>query len=278
MYTVVYRKFATKVADISTNLDWLFHNEKRTVFLHAKFRHAGNQMKRLLLAICASWVLATPSYAEGSPVVVELYTSQGCSACPPADEMMATLSERDDVIALSLHVDYWDYIGWKDEFADPQHAQRQRAYAQVAGRRSIYTPEMIVNGFSDIVGAKPMELAMAIAKHKQQAAQVEISLSLLASNRILIDARTLQPGLGNMDVVMVRYQAARTARITRGENAGHTIEYVNVAQDWQTIGRWDGQTPLALEIDVPGEHPVVVLLQGQDHGPIHAAARMVAVN
>ncbi len=240
--------------------------------------HAGNQMKRLLLAICASWVLAAPSQADDAPVVVELFTSQGCSACPPADEMMAMLAERDDVIALSLHVDYWDYIGWKDEFADPGHADRQRAYAQVAGRRSIYTPEMIVNGASDIVGAKPMELAMAIQKHKEQAAWVDVALSVRAKGRILIDAHALKSGIGSMDVVLVRYQPARTARITRGENAGRTIKYVNVAQDWQTVAQWDGKAPFALEVDLLGEHPVVVIVQSTNHGPIRGAAEIAALN
>ena len=86
--------------------------------------------------------VALPVAAEQRPVVVELYTSQGCSSCPPADVMFNELAERDDVIVIALHVDYWDYIGWKDEFGDPAHADRQRAYANTAGRRSIYTPEM----------------------------------------------------------------------------------------------------------------------------------------
>ena len=89
---------------------------------------------------------SSAAMAQQQPVVVELYTSQGCSSCPPADAMFAELKDRKDVIAIALHVDYWDYIGWKDEFGHPAHADRQRAYAAKAGRRSIYTPEMVVHG------------------------------------------------------------------------------------------------------------------------------------
>ena len=134
-------------------------------------------MKRLIKAIVASVLLVAPAWAENAPVVVELYTSQGCSSCPPADVLFHEIADRDDVIALALHVDYWDYIGWKDEFAHPSHADRQRAYATVAGRRSIYTPEMIVNGETDIVGAKPMQLSEAIAMHRQRPVKVAVNVS-----------------------------------------------------------------------------------------------------
>ena len=232
-------------------------------------------MRRMLLALAASFVVAIPVQAETSPVVVELFTSQGCSSCPPADEIMETLAGREDVIALSLHVDYWDYIGWKDEFADPGHAKRQRSYAAVASRRSVYTPEMIVNGVTDIIGAKPMELAMAIEKHKAVPKAVAMELSAGGGDRIVIEADAIVSGLGPMDVVMLRYQSARVANITRGENAGRTIEYVNVAEDWQLVSRWDGQSHLSVEVQAPGNHPVVVLIQDHNHGPIRGAARLL---
>ncbi|MEM9578322.1 MAG: DUF1223 domain-containing protein [Pseudomonadota bacterium] len=235
-------------------------------------------MKRLLLALGVSAAMAAPAQAENTPVVVELFTSQGCSSCPPADEMMKTLVARDDVIALSLHVDYWDYIGWKDEFADPGHAKRQRSYAAVAGRRSVYTPEMIVNGTTDIVGAKPMDLAMAIEEHKEAPKAVSVELSPSQNDRVLIEAQAMVDGLGPMDVVMLRYQPARVARITRGENAGRTIEYVNVAESWQLVSTWNGEGPLSIETAVPGDHPVVVLIQAQNHGPIKGAARLVVAD
>lgn len=230
-------------------------------------------MKRLFLIMAACWMSASPLSAQSSPVVVELFTSQGCSSCPPADELMAILAEREDVIPLSLHVDYWDYIGWKDEFAHPRNAERQRAYAAEAGRRSIYTPEMVINGVTDIVGAKPMELSEAIAKHKLIPSPVDLEV-VRQGDKVEIRAEMREARSGRMVVQVLRYQSARKSKITRGENAGRTIVYVNVTEDWQALGAWDGQAPLVMTVDAAGDHPVVVLVQGENAGPIYAAARL----
>ena len=116
--------------------------------------------------LCALAATGLFSVAEGRaddmPVVVELFTSQGCSSCPPADALLHELSKRDDVIPLALHVDYWDYIGWKDSFAQPAFTARQRGYAQASGRRAIYTPQMIIGGQFDVVGNRPMDVAAII--------------------------------------------------------------------------------------------------------------------
>ena len=230
-------------------------------------------MKRLIRAAMAFVLLSAPAFAEDYPVVVELYTSQGCSSCPPADEMMAMLSDREDVIALSLHVDYWDYIGWKDEFAEPQNAKRQRSYASEAGRRSVYTPEMIVNGVTDIVGARPMELAMAIDYHKKDARKVELSVTRSGTG-LRIEAARTTANVEEMTVQMLHYQPERVAKIARGENAGRTIHYVNVTQGWQTVANWDGRQPFEFDAQLEADLPVVVLVQAANHGPILAAARV----
>lgn len=230
-------------------------------------------MKKLSHLLVAFWLMATPVFAQNGPVVVELFTSQGCSSCPPADELLHALAERADVIALALHVDYWDYIGWKDEFADPRNAERQRAYATTAGRRSIYTPEMIVNGQTDIVGAKPMEVSKAIATHKDQPALVRIALSR-SGDKVRIDAEALRSQTGPMIVQILRYKPNRKARITRGENAGHTITYANVTQDWKVLAEWDGRSPFSMSAVASGEDPVVVLIQAAKMGPILAAGQI----
>ncbi|QJF51542.1 DUF1223 domain-containing protein [Roseobacter ponti] len=230
-------------------------------------------MRRLMQAIFAGALFISPLQAQDAPVVVELYTSQGCSSCPPADDLFHQIAGRDDVIALALHVDYWDYIGWKDQFADPRNAQRQRAYATAAGRRSIYTPEMIVNGLTDIIGAKPMQLSEAIAAHKAQPAPVLVSLRRNGES-VQISAEAKQPPTGALIVQMVRYVPEREADITRGENAGRRIVYSNVTQDWKILGEWDGRAPLDIEAPAPGAEAVVVLIQEKGMGPIVGAAQL----
>ena len=215
--------------------------------------------------------LGLPVVAQ-SPVVVELFTSQGCPSCPPADKLLHELAQRDDVIPLALHVDYWDYIGWKDEFSHPDYAKRQRGYAVQAKRRSVYTPQMIVNGVTDIVGARRMELSKAIAHHADLPSRVELSVNRSGSE-ILINAQPTNVD-GPLIVRMLRYTPQRSANITRGENAGHTMPYANVTENWTVLAEWDGTTALALTSVVEGDKPVVVLVQQDQHGPILAAVRL----
>ena len=227
----------------------------------------------LALAAITSLNIGTPLVAQNYPVVVELYTSQGCSSCPAADALLHELADRDDVIALALHVDYWDYIGWTDEFGDPAHADRQRAYANAAQRRSIYTPEMVVQGQTDIVGAKAMALSKAISHHAQETPRVGLDISRDGTN-LNIAAQMLGAVKGPMIVQMLRYTPRRVTEIKRGENAGKTIEYANIVEAWQVLGTWDGATPLAMAAAAPGDKPAVVIIQAQGAGPILAAARL----
>jgi hypothetical protein len=231
-------------------------------------------MNRIIPVIAAAVLaMAGPLKAQQNPVVVELFTSQGCSSCPAADEILREIAGRDDIIAIALHVDYWDYIGWKDPFGDPNHAERQRAYARNAGRSSIYTPEMIVNGTTDIVGAKPMALSKAILTHSKLAAKVALKLKR-AGDTLRIGAEVLEPGRGPMTVHLLRYTPEQTTHIERGENAGKTIAYANVAEGWTVLGQWDGKEPLELTHEINGDKPVVVIVQSAEAGPILAAARL----
>lgn len=185
---------------------------------------------------------------------------------------MHELTKRDDVIALALHVDYWDYIGWKDEFADPAYSDRQRGYAIESGRRSVYTPQMIINGTTDIVGTRPMELSKAIADHNAKPATVDLDVSR-TGDVVSIAASSLKNN-APMLVHLVRYQKERTTKITRGENAGHTLSYANVTQDWKILRQWDGVTDLRMDAQVSGSEPLVVMIQEGRHGPILAAAKI----
>lgn len=220
------------------------------------------------LALCGA--LVAPALAQQRPVVVELFTSQGCSSCPPADEMLTTLSADDDVIVIALHVDYWDYIGWKDQFGDPAHSERQRSYAREAGRRSIFTPEIVVNGQTDIVGAKPMKLANAIAQHKAKGATISLDVTRDGDSVRISATGAQRPA----DVHMLRLIPSRTTKITRGENRGETIEYTNIATGWRTLDAWDGQGVYTATTKVTGDEPVVVLVQVPEGGPILGAAQI----
>ena len=212
--------------------------------------------------------------AETRPVVVELFTSQGCSSCPPADAFLHELSKREDVIALALHVDYWDYIGWKDSFAQPAFTARQKAYAKSGGRRSVYTPQMIVAGQDHVVGTHQEDATTLIQRHAAVDTGVDITLDRDAAGVLTIRAVADAGVQGPMIVQLVRYAPVQTVEITRGENAGRVVDYANVVTDWATIGEWDLAAPLVLQTRTDGDAPSVVILQRAGAGPIMAAARL----
>jgi hypothetical protein len=214
-----------------------------------------------------------PSLAERPlPVVVELFTSQGCSSCPPADEMLADLAQMDGVIALALHVDYWDYIGWPDSFASPVHTARQEAYARHAGERMVYTPQIIMNGEDRVVGGD----AMAVLEHLHARADATTPVALTVrreGDRLRIEAPAMALD-APLEVHVVRYQPRNEVAITGGENAGLTMSYANIVSSWDSVGIWDGAAPLSLSVEAKGSEPTVILLQEPGPGAIRAAAQL----
>ncbi|WP_170514929.1 DUF1223 domain-containing protein [Ruegeria atlantica] len=226
------------------------------------------------VTVFVSLFLATSAVAENDPVVVELFTSQGCSSCPPADELMHDLAQRDDVIGLALHVDYWDYIGWKDEYADPNHTLRQRAYARQGGRSMIYTPQMVINGQQDVVGAKSQELEYLIDAHLKAAPEAEV-VATRSGNDVTVDVTPVELPEGELfDVRVVQYAPMRHVSIRRGELAGHELDYANVVDTWQVAGQWDGVAPQKFSAVLTSDLPAVVLVQKVGHGPIVAATKV----
>ncbi|MGC9417527.1 MAG: DUF1223 domain-containing protein [Rhodovulum sp.] len=223
--------------------------------------------------ISALLALAGAARADNGPVVVELFTSQGCSSCPPADALIAELAKRDDVIPLALHVDYWDYIGWKDVFADPAFTRRQKAYARAAGQRSVYTPQMVVGGQDHVVGYRPMDLARLIESHQGLTSPVTLTMER-EENTVTIRARSQTVFEEDVVLQVVRYKPAEEVNITRGENAGHTFHYANIVDVWKAVARWDGAKPLVVSVQTEGEQPIVALVQKAGPGRILAAARL----
>lgn len=209
--------------------------------------------------------------AEG-PVLVELFTSQGCASCPPADAIMAEIADRDDVIGMALHIDYWDYIGWKDEFAQPAFTIRQKRYAYAAGAKSIYTPQIIVNGLDHVVGAKPMKLAELIDRHKARPARATLTLDRTGDTLAFVLEPTEQINRGGI-VRLGLLEAKHTVEIGRGENAGHTFTYHNILRELRDVAEWDGLGTLESEVEVPEGAIAVIFVQERGMGPVLAAAR-----
>ncbi|MFT6453063.1 MAG: hypothetical protein ACJA06_002572 [Halocynthiibacter sp.] len=238
-------------------------------------RKSFGALKALAIGLmAATGAFPAPVLAGDGPVVVELYTSQGCSSCPPADAYLAErLVGRKDVLALALHVDIWDYIGWKDKFGAPEYTARQRAYAARAGHRSIYTPQFIVGGRDHVVGHKPTELANLIAAHRAGPDMVEISATstggaLAVSITALSAAKTPR----EMIVLVALYNPGADVAIKRGENAGRTIRYANIVTDLIELGAWDGRGPFAARLEGMGSRRAAVIVQGAGTGPVIGAS------
>ena len=232
-------------------------------------------MKQIIPILAAAVMLALPvaSQVQGRPVVVELFTSQGCSSCPPADEFMEQLAARRDVIALSLHVDYWDYIGWADIFAKPEHTARQRGYAKSGDRRMVYTPQMIINGKDHVVGNRPRDVTELIEKHRSDVDDIVLNATR-DGNFLRITAKTDVAHSMPMLVQLLRYRPEATVAIERGENAGKLLKYSNIVTEMTQLAVWDSSAPLKIDTRISGDEPLVVLLQYPDFGTIEAAVEL----
>lgn len=231
-------------------------------------------MRFLVSATFGLWIgIAGAAQAQTSPVLVELYTSQGCSSCPPADEFMVELVKSPDVIALSLHVDYWDYIGWRDTFASPAFTQRQKAYAKAVGSRMIYTPQMIVGGLDRVEGNDPVQVAQAIRRHQAQVSPVRLTVTR-NGDQITIRAEAQPPLTKPARIQVIRYLPEATVAIGRGENEGRKVTYSNIVTDWQSVADWPGLAPFEMTAEVSGPDPVVVVVQSEGPADVLAAAQV----
>jgi hypothetical protein len=235
----------------------------------------------ILVAVAAlSWAAPGRPQAAGAPatqpVVVELFTSQGCSSCPPADAVLGELAERDDVIALSLHVDYWDYIGWKDPYSSPQMTERQRAYAEELALRYVYTPQMVIDGRQDIVGSRRSEVMTAVETAAKRGKPVEIAFDTHAGGRVIIPEGQA-PDRG-ATIWLAVYDEGHETQIKRGENAGRTIRNAHVVRRLERLGTWMGERlEIPLNLDsaaLRDNYGCAVILQQGRTGPVLGAGMM----
>jgi hypothetical protein len=228
------------------------------------------------LTLLAASLLTMPAAAETkSPVVVELFTSQGCSSCPPAEAFLGELAKRPDVLALELHVDYWDYIGWKDPFGSPTYVERQRAYGASLGERYVYTPQMVINGQTHEVGSKRYLVEKKIALVRDSSVPgPDVKLERVEDSvRVRISG---DKSVGPYDIFFVTFDAKHETKVLRGENRGETLVNTNIVRAWDRVGQWLGE-PVDLMVSLAGKKGdggCAVIVQAANHGPIVAASML----
>jgi hypothetical protein len=235
--------------------------------------------RRSALGFAASAVtlpfLGKASQAATAPVLVELFTSQGCSSCPPADRLAGKLAQRDDVIVASLNVDYWDYLGWRDTLAKAEYTQRQYDYARARGDGQVYTPQMVMNGALHAVGSNSSSVAKAIDQARALSSRVAMAVDV-GKSEVTIDIAADDQLLGG-DVWLMAIKAKVDVPIERGENSGLNATYHNVVHRLTPAGMWKGkaqQLVLPRKAVAPaGCSTCVAVLQKPNGGEIMGLAR-----
>lgn len=234
---------------------------------------ALNPLPILMLALWL-FLVGNSQLRAQDKIVLELFTSQGCPSCPPANALLERLSRQPDVIALTLNVSYWDYLGWNDTFAMPKSMARQKAYARARGARSLYTPQMVVDGQDVLVGHDTDAIQRSL--ERQRSALDSIVLEIEREAEMLrIGLTPLQELNGPFDIQVVRYISGASVTVGSGENAGKVLTYTNIVTDWETIAQWNGSEPLELRYrDLSDSGPLAVVVQESGAGPIRAAATL----
>jgi hypothetical protein len=192
--------------------------------------------------------LGIASVAAGErPVVVELFTSEGCSSCPPADALLAELASRPDVLALSFHVDYWDRLGWKDPFSSPAATERQERYAELLRLATVYTPQMVVDGKWQAVGSDRAEVEDALGSARRGHAEVPVTLAIDHGLAHINVGASSDPAAG-AGILLIGFDRRHTTAVARGENSGRTLAHVDVVRGIEQVAQFRGQASV---IEVP---------------------------
>ncbi|MCS3498506.1 hypothetical protein M2189_002535 [Bradyrhizobium japonicum] len=194
------------------------------------------------LGICAIVAVIRPAEAEPR-AVVELFTSQGCSSCPPADQVIGDLSKDPSIIALSMPIDYWDYLGWKDTLADSRFSARQRAYSRMRGDREVYTPQVVVNGSTHVIGSDRAGIESAIGQTDKGTGVMSVPVTMsLAGKQINVSvAASKESAVSSGEVWICSITKSVPIAISRGENRGQQITYHNVVRNLLKVGDWNGR-------------------------------------
>ena len=195
------------------------------------------------LGVCAIVVIVRPAAAAEPRAVVELFTSQGCSSCPPADRVIGELARDPSVIALSMPIDYWDYLGWKDTLADARFSARQKAYSRMRGDRDVYTPQAVINGSSQVIGSDRGEIERAIDLTGESKGVMSVPVSMKLNGKqitVSVAATNNPPAASHGEVWICSISKAVPISIGRGENRGRELTYYNVVRNVLKVGDWNG--------------------------------------
>ena len=198
----------------------------------------------IALSIMLTALFSAHAENAKTPVVVELFTSQGCSSCPPADLVLQELTTHENVIALSLPIDYWDNLGWPDTFASPQHTQRQRQYAALLPNSRVYTPQMVINGHIDVVGSRRADVLQAVTlESERERPTIDISLST-RDEALEISLEAAPESLTGVEAsvwIAPFHNGSQEVAVKRGENGGRALSYSNVVQGLMKLGMYSGE-------------------------------------
>jgi hypothetical protein len=233
------------------------------------------------LGVCAIVAIVRPALAEPR-AVVELFTSQGCSSCPAADKIMGELAEDPSIVALSMPIDYWDYLGWKDTLADARFSARQKAYSHVRGDRDVYTPQVVVNGSAHVIGSDRAGIEGAIGDTKKVDGVMSVPVSMTLTGKqinVSIPVASKGPAAMHGEIWIGSISKAVSIAIGRGENRGREVTYYNVVRNLLKVGDWNGSpgswtVPLE-NISREGVDAAVVYIQDGNRdrpGPMLGAA------
>jgi hypothetical protein len=203
-------------------------------------------------------VVLANSTAQSEPrAVIELFTSQGCSSCPAADKLLGELSRDRSLIAMTLAVDYWDYLGWKDTLALHGHSNRQRAYAKSRGDREVYTPQAVINGLAHVLGSDAAAIERVIQSTRQKTALLTLPVAMsVAGDKVTVNVPAAKDEQGQGEIWLCPMTRSVSVAIGRGENYGRTVTYSNVVRRWMKIGEWSGKAA-TFDLQLKDLHPDV---------------------
>jgi hypothetical protein len=242
-----------------------------------KRRRVALSLAATASAVLASAILTSSDVSAEPRAVIELFTSQGCSSCPAADKLAGELARDPSLIVMSLPIDYWDYLGWKDTLALPGHTKRQKAYSKARGDREVYTPQVIVNGVAQVLGSNKEAIEQAIAQTGKQDGTLSLPLKLsITGDQISVSVPAAKDSSDKNDnkgeVWLCPITRNADVAIAKGENSGNTVTYHNVVRRWIKLGDWTGAArtftvPKQDVTAVGGDAVAVVLQSGTKEAP-----------